>query len=98
VIHPLARALYESRSALLELVGVRLCLSFARVFVLGSKSKRSLLIVLLFLSLVDDDERDLSNYMLTFLYLLNFLTCNVSKSKKVMSDGLEEQRRRRSHG
>ena len=40
--HPLARALYESRSALLELVGVRLCLSFARVFVLGSKSKRSL--------------------------------------------------------
>ena len=39
VIHPLARALYESRSALLELVGVRLCLSFARVFVLGSKSK-----------------------------------------------------------
>jgi len=65
VIHPLARALYESRSALLELVGVRLCLSFARVFVLGSKSKRSLLIVLLFLSLVDDDERDLSNYMLT---------------------------------
>ena len=68
----LARALYESRSALLELVGVRLCLSFARVFVLGSKSKRSLLIVSLFLSLVDDDERDLSNYMLTFLYLLNF--------------------------
>ena len=97
MIHPLARALYESRSALLELVGVRLCLSFARVFVLGSKSKRSLLIVLLFLSLVDDDERDLSNYMLT-LYLFNFLTCNVSKSKKVMSDGLEEQRRRRSHG
>ena len=49
VIHPLARALYESRSALLELVGVRLCLSFARVFVLvGSKSKRSLLIVLCF--------------------------------------------------
>ena len=70
----LARALYESRSALLELVGVRLCLSFARVFVLGSKSKRSLLIVSLFLSLVDDDERDLSNYMLTFLYLLNFPT------------------------
>ena len=33
---PLARALYESRSALLELVGVRLCLSFAIVFVLGS--------------------------------------------------------------
>jgi len=59
VIHPLARALYESRSALLELVGVRLCLSFARVFVLGSKSKRSLLIVLLFLSLVDDDEREI---------------------------------------
>ena len=85
--------MYESRSALLELVGVRLCLSFARVFVLGSKSKRSLLIVSLFLSLVDDDERDLSNYMLTFLYLLNFLTCNVSKFKKVMSDGLEEQRR-----
>jgi len=49
VIHPLARALYESRSALLELVGVRLCLSFARVFVLvGSQSKRSLLIVLCF--------------------------------------------------
>ena len=42
VLHPLARALYESRSALLELVGVRLCLSFARVFVLGSKSKHSL--------------------------------------------------------
>ena len=59
---------------MLELVGVRLCLSFARVFVLGSKSKRSLLIVSLFLSLVDDDERDLSNYMLTFLYLLNFPT------------------------
>ena len=51
----------------------------------------------LFLSLVDDDERDLSNYMLT-LYLFNFLTCNVSKFKKVMSDGLEEQCRRRSHG
>ena len=65
--------MYESRSALLELVGVRLCLSFARVFVLGSKSKRSLLIVSLFLSLVDDDERDLSNYMLT-LYLFNFPT------------------------
>lgn len=40
---------------------------------MGASPSVPYLIVLLFLSLVDDDERDLSNYMLT-LYLFNFPT------------------------
>ena len=74
----LARALYESRSALLELVGVRLCLSFAIVFVLGSKSQRALSISLFFcfsLWLMMMRERSIQLHVdtLTCSNLFNFL-------------------------